>query len=166
MPSFTSSQGTNEGVNYFDNLIAEQIDTPISDPYKESPNSAGMLTKEQFTKMYCTGFKVASHLSGFKSIMVTPEDAAAIEGFGALYETAYDIDMLHFMLKPSGKWLGRIIAMGALFGPMAIGLSQEFKPKEKIKNSEQPEQYQQPEKPRADGEPSADQIATLTGVSK
>lgn len=161
----TSSQNdVGADTSHFDHLIEDH-----QEEGEEVENSPA-LDKDEFIKAYSMGFSVAGHLTGLQSLVLSPEEQRAIDGLGALYDTCSEITALSFMLRPGGKWSMRLMAMGALFGSMALGVSQELKQKREVKAEEtkahDPREKQKEHKnfePR-DGEPDAGQRATLTGI--
>lgn len=162
-PLNTSSLETEP--DHFNHLIEDAPDYEPASNSGAMPHT-GLIEKDQFIKMYCGGFHAASRLTGIKSIDCSADEARCVEGFGALYETAHDIPVLHFMLRPTGKWLGRAMAMGMLFAPMAVGVSEELKAKQKPTGKAdfaKAKEATKPKTPAYDGAPSPDQLETLTG---
>lgn len=104
------------------------IDTLIAVAEEEAPASlpVNRLSKEDFHRVFCTGFTVSSHVTGLKSLAVDEHDGKARAASEALYETILDIPALHFMLSPGGKWGGRIMAIAAFAIPMARGVQDEL----------------------------------------
>ena len=148
-------------IDYFDEWESH---APAQDITAHSPAPTAKLTRDEFIKMYCGGFHAASALTGFKSLDCSDSDPRCVEGFGALYETADEIPALGFMLRPTGKWLGRTMAMGMLFAPMVAGVAQEVALKKKpppADFSKAKEATKGKEYKRNDGDPDPEQAAGL-----
>lgn len=127
--------------------------------------AAVRLGKEEFHKVFITGFKITHGMSGYKCFDVQEGDPAARECAGALYDTIVDIPALHFILEPRSKWLGRIIAIGAFTLPMGRAFAEEKR--SKMQARAKPEKMDFAKAREAvksdDGNvhPNADQAATL-----
>lgn len=86
----------------------------------------GMLGKDEFFKVFCMVFKVASIGANLKSMKVDPHDEAARAASDAVYETCAEIPALHFILQPQGRVMGRIVAIGMFVVPMAMNVQAEI----------------------------------------
>lgn len=113
----------NSEPSHFDSLIenagAEEIAASTAPP-------PGILSEDDFHKVFCTGFNIASKMSGLKSLEVNETDGAARGASHALYETISDIPALHFILQPGGKWGQRALLIGAFAVPMALSVRAEI----------------------------------------
>lgn len=91
----------------------------------DSP-SVTLLDKESFHGLFIGVFTVAEIATRLTSLHVEASDDKARAASDAIYETIYDIPALHFMLQPSGKWLGRIACIGMFVAPMSLNVSAEL----------------------------------------
>lgn len=155
----TSSQATNEP-SHFDDLITSAEKVEAEQEFNEV--SSSMVTLEQFQQSFTGLHGLASSLSGIKAIALPNSGVSqevADQTAIALYETIMDIPMLHFMLQPGNKWLGRSFVMLAYVQGMRIAIREELGAKQKKTQQTKP-QAQQPPK----GDISPDQAAALTGA--
>jgi|GEM_PF-3170573 len=109
--------------DHFDDLLGESLGGSDGG---QPPTDGHMLDHGAFHALFCVSFNTASTVTKLQSLSVDKEDEACQNCTRALYETILDIPMLHFVLKPSGKWMERMIAIGMFTVPMAIGVSQEL----------------------------------------
>lgn len=111
--SSDEAAGGDEPPSHFDGLIDDAPDTlPV---HHDGGYNEAMLDKEAFHALFCGSFEVGSLMTGLKSLHVDKGDGKAVAASAALYDTILDVPMLHFMLKPQGKWMARVMAMG-MFG--------------------------------------------------
>lgn len=115
------SSETVEIPTHFDDLISA---APDAEPV--SAVDTTLLNVDEFHKIFCLGFNVASSVTRLKSLAVDANDGAAKGCSAAIYETCLEIPALHFLLQPGGKWGGRILAIGAFVVPMSIGVKEEL----------------------------------------
>lgn len=92
----------------------------------DTPAPPGRLDKENFHKLFIGVFKVCSLGTGLKSLHVEASDDTAHAASDALYETILDIPMLHFLLEPQGKWMGRAVCIGMFVVPMTMNVQAEI----------------------------------------
>ena len=157
---------------HFDSLL-NGADMPVQDtaapmsPAQEQ-GGTGKIQREDFHKLFLTGFNVAHNLTGYKSLKVSPEDSAAQDCSTAIYDTILDIPALHFLLNPSNKWMDRAVAIGAFTIPMAIAVkteaAQKKKPVKQKPASFTTAKKATQEKSQQTGDPTPEQIAALTGA--
>lgn len=88
--------------------------------------ATAMLDQESFHKVFCGGFTAVGHMTGLESLMVDEADGKAAACTQALYETILDVPMLHFLLMPQNKWLGRAMAIGMFTIPMVNAVKNEI----------------------------------------
>jgi hypothetical protein len=112
--------------NHFDDLIDNSGGDDGGNGDEPPTPSVDMLDQEAFHALFCVGFNTASTITKLQSLAVNKDDDGCINCTRAIYDTIYDIPMLHFMLKPSGKWMERALAIGMFTVPMAMGVSQEL----------------------------------------
>lgn len=155
----TSSQATTTSPDHFDDLLG------LEQPAAPEPSNI-LLTQDQFRQSFIGLHGMTSSFTGLKSIALPNNrinEGTANEIADTFYETILDIPMMHFMLQPSNKWLGRAICIGIYVQGMRGAISEELQ--ERAKKA-QPEKKQQPmkrQKSHDTGELSPDQVATLTG---
>lgn len=161
----TSSQQTSE-TSHFDHLI-DEAETEHAQQ-RQAEVSATMITKDQFRQSFIGLHGMAASFSGVQSLALPNShvnEQTANEVADTIYETIMDVPMMHFILQPGNKWLGRAFVMavyvqgmrGAIAAEMATRTPQKAQPKK---------QQSQPTKP-ADpdsGDLSPDQVAALTGA--
>lgn len=161
----TSSQATSE-TSHFDHLI-DEAETEHAQQ-RQAEVSATMITKDQFRQSFIGLHGMAASFSGVQSLALPNShvnEQTANEVADTIYETIMDVPMMHFILQPGNKWLGRAFVMavyvqgmrGAIAAEMATRTPQKAQPKK---------QQSQPTKP-ADpdsGDLSPDQVAALTGA--
>ena len=117
--------------DHFDELLT----APPAPPNMPPSGAAVMLRREDFQKLFITGFQIAHNLTKLQSLKVEPQDAAALECAVALYDCITDIPALHFMLYPGNKWLERAMVIGVFTVPMAINLNRELQQRHNPKYS-------------------------------
>lgn len=128
-----------------------------------APVVAPKITKEQFVQSFTGAFRGAHKLTGLKSLDIPPQDEPGAQACAeAMYESILDIPMLHWILDPSGKWMGRAMAIGFFVVPMAGSVSRELA--ERRRPAARPGAPRPAPKPPGEGDPSADQVAALNGV--
>lgn len=155
--------------DHFDELISE---SEINLGLKAAPAPRDILNPDEFHTVFCGGFNFSHHITGLQSLKVDKNDEAARGASQALYDTILDVPMLHFMLKPGGKWMERGFAILAFAGPMAQSLNAELaekkgKPKKSrvdvVVNGWATEDEDDSPTPTAPGEPDELARYTLTG---
>jgi len=150
----------NNEPTHFDDLIGEHsIENSIEKPIEMR------LQKDDFHKMFLTGFSIAHNLTGYRSLQVENDNQSAKDCANALYECIEDIPALHFLLKPQNKWFDRAITIGAFTVPMAISVANERhlrkQPVDKKSQENKQESFEEITKPTDDGTPSADLAQAL-----
>lgn len=103
---------------HFDDLIDENA--PIE------ASGAGILSKDDFFRIFCGSFQAASLMTGLKSLSVSDSDGKAVAASGAIYDTIQDVPALRFLLSPQGKWFQRVILIGSFAVPMAQAVGAEL----------------------------------------
>ena len=146
--------------DHFDELIGE---AEISLGIKPAPSHA-MLSADDFHKVFVGGFNFSHHISGLKSLKVDGNHDAARDASKAIYDTIIDVPMLHFILKPGGKWMERGFAVAAFTFPMAQALNAELAAKRHTPSPGAPAaQTKVSPTPTAPGDPDDMARYTLTG---
>lgn len=122
---------------------------------------------------WCKGF-IAMHGMGaaFMGIKALALPNARIDGATAqqvaetFYEMILEIPMLHFMLQPGGKWLGRVMVIGMYAQGMRAAVGEELQERRNTaeKGSGDFSAAKRATQPTEKGEPSAEQAAALAGV--
>ena len=150
-----SSQPQNDEPSHFDDLIEDQERVTIR---------SGVLPKDEWSKGFIALHGMGAAMSGIKAIALPNEridEATALQVAETFYDMLLEIPMLHFMLQPGGKWLGRvmIINMYAHGMRMAIGaeLHERRNAEKQSGNFSAAKRATQP----TEGEPSAEQAAAL-----
>lgn len=83
-----------------------------------SPEGDGLMTKDEFFVMFCgahAGAGVALALAyGVKvqALAKAREVGGAREASDALYDSAYDLPWMRWLITKNGKWLQRVFAIG------------------------------------------------------
>lgn len=162
--SNTSSQPQNDEPSHFDDLIEDQ-DT-VEQEQERAQISSKMLTQEQFQQSFFGLHGMAAMFTGLQSLALPNKhvnEMSATEVADALYETILDIPMLHFMLQPGNKWLGRAFVIGAYVRGMSMAVSEE---KQQRRNTAEKQSgnfsaAKRATQPTEKGEPSLDQAAAL-----
>lgn len=159
-PLNTSSPETNNEATHFDDLIAQHEEVQAQEA--QSAITATMLTQEEFRESFIGLHGVASAFSGLQSIALPNnriQQATANEIADTLYETILDIPMLHFILQPGNKWLGRGFMLIVYIQGMRGAVIEELRAKNQ---SQKKAQGQRPEQKSHDsGDISPDQAAAL-----
>lgn len=109
--------------DHFDDLLSGPEISGVSAGDSLPP---GMLGKDEFFKVFCMVFKVASIGARLKSMDVDPQDEAARAASDAVYETCAEIPALNFILQPQGRVMGRVAAIGMFVVPMAMNVQAEI----------------------------------------
>lgn len=107
-----------------------------------------MLGKDDFHRVFCGGFQMASAITGLKSLNVEETDAKAEAASKALYDTILDVPMLHFLLMPQGKWLERAAAIGMFTVPMVLSVRAEIALRQTENGEDDPEPSSGAQKPK------------------
>ena len=93
----------------------------------------GRMTYEVFDQTFCAVFSVAGHATGFKTLVDAPGLGSRPDATKAMYEIILDTPALHWMIEPSGLWMQRALALGMFFVPVAQGVANEMREKQKPK---------------------------------
>ncbi len=109
--------------DHFDDLLSAP-DIEVQRAPGEVP--PGMLGKDEFFKVFCMVFKVASIGANLQSMNVDPHDEGARAASDAVYETCAEIPALNFILKPQGRVMGRVVTIGMFVVPMAMNVQAEI----------------------------------------
>lgn len=87
-----------------------------------------MLTREQFRDSFIGLHGIAATVSG-KQCLALPNSRVDLKTAGdvadTFYETILDVPVLHFILKPGNKWLGRALVMGVYVQGMRAAMLEE-----------------------------------------
>jgi len=86
----------------------------------------GLITADVFAEGFKIAFSVAGDLTGLETLKRAPEQATADPAAAALYETCREVPWLHWLLRPEGKWLQRVIVLGAFAVPVYAGCRAEL----------------------------------------
>lgn len=160
-----------EPVNYFDDLI--EGEEAQAEAEVRASVSASMLSKDQFIDSFFGLHKMAANMTGIEAIRLPNnkvDEPLGREVADTLYETILDIPMLHFMLQPGNKWLGRGFVMIAYVQGMRGAILEERRQKaqDKAINFSQAKRAQaknqKSQQPQVEGELSPEQRAALTGA--
>ncbi len=130
--SADGSQATSIEPDHFDDLLSGPEVASVSAGDSLPP---GMLGKDEFFKVFCMVFKMASIGAHLKSMDVDPNDEGARAASDAVYETCAEIPALNFILKPQGRVMGRVAAIGMFVVPMAMNVQAEIAARQVPKKS-------------------------------
>ena len=162
----TSSPATHEP-DHFDHLINEAEEAEAEEG--RAAISAAMLTQEQFRQSFIGLHGMASSFTGWQSIALPNSQinaATANEVADTLYETILDVPMLHFLIQPGNKWLGRALVMAVYVQGMRGAVMAERAEKRKAAGKADfgAAKRATQQKSHDSGELSPDQVAALTGA--
>lgn len=132
-----SSQETIEEPTHFDDLIGQS--ERQEQERQTAQISAKMLNKEEFRASFIGMHSLAAAMSGIKAIALPNsniQEATANEIADMFYETILDIPLLHFMLQPGNKWLGRGMLMLVYVQGMRGAILEELREKDQPKEQE------------------------------
>ena len=155
---------TNEP-SHFDHLIAE-IDEQEAEQAQEQAEeehkalTSKMLTRDEFRDSFVGLHGAAAAFTGIKALALPNSHintATADEVSDTIYETILDIPMLHFMLYPGNKWLGRGFVMVMYVQGMRNAIGEEVA----ARNNAQSEKSKSSTAKKAEGDVSSDQAAAL-----
>lgn len=117
---------------HFDALIGTQEE--IEELHDIAPDNC--LSEEDFIEFYSGGFSFASGITGIKSLAMEQEDPNVKNGLSALYRISGRYRWLSWMKKPGGETMMDFLAVGTLFGGMAVSCAAEMQAR---KASRQPQ---------------------------
>jgi hypothetical protein len=166
-PLDTSSPATSEP-DHFDELIGRAEE--VEQEGEKAAISAKMLTQDQFRQSFIGLHGMASSFTGWQSLALPNShvnEATANEVADTLYETILDVPMLHFMIQPGNKWLGRTIVMAVYVQGMRQAITAEAAQKRKEKGEEisyAKAKAASKQKTHDSGELTPEQQAALTGA--
>lgn len=110
-PSSPVSSQTIE-VDYFDDLITEA--QSAAQEAQAQIVASDLYSADEFRQSFFGLHGAASSIFRIKALAL-PNSGVSVELGGnvsdVIYETIFEIPMLHFMLKKDGKWLGRAFVM-------------------------------------------------------
>tara|TARA_R110002124_G_scaffold266813_1_gene433789 strand:+ start:5936 stop:6400 length:465 start_codon:yes stop_codon:yes gene_type:complete len=152
----TSSQATNEEVDYFDEF-EEQVEQ-----VKRQEINSNLMSLEEFQENFIGMHDLAACLTGKKWLalpnkFVTQDIAEGSAGI--IYKRIKRVSWLHFMIDPSSGWVGEIMLLGGYLKGQHNSYLAEKAEKSEVKPAKG--------KAKADfqgGDLSADQHAALTGA--
>jgi len=152
--------------SHFDHLIDEINDSEAEQQQEAKEQekqelTSTMMSQDDFTANFIGLHGAAATFSGIKSLALPNShvnEATAEEVAGVLYETILDIPMLHFMLYPGNKWIGRGFVMIMYVQGMRGAISAEMAEKGHKKQKAKPHTKSQPS---FEGDVSPDQAAAL-----
>lgn len=157
-PSKTSSAG-DDTVNHFDEFLEEAEANEQEAIQAEIIEK--ILSREEFNKMFVTGFQMSSHLTNLQSLYVENQDGRARACSDALYDTCLEIPALRGLLMPQNKWLERGFAILAFSVPIGLNVRNEVFTRQQA-SKKQSTSYSNPQ-PTEKGEPTAEQASALVG---
>lgn len=80
-------------------------------PVEEMAASGGVLTKDQFFAGLGGCFTMASAVTRLKSLEIEPGDRIAREASDAIYDTAAEIPMFNFLIRPGNVYVQRALVI-------------------------------------------------------
>lgn len=85
----------------------------------------GLIDRDTFRKTFFGSFKVAGTF--LTALSIKPDEVeAANAASDAIYETCCEIHWLHFLLKPGGVWIPRLMAIYFFAQPKAVAVMAEI----------------------------------------
>ena len=78
---------------------------------QQSPEASGFLTKDQFFAGFGGAFTMASAITRLDSLAIDDKDKMAREASDAIYDTAMEIPMFHFMVRPGNVYVQRALVI-------------------------------------------------------
>lgn len=129
-----NNQTTQDGAStystdHFDALLGEDDEIIMDD----HGNANGFLTKEQFHSAIIGSLKMSGLFMGIEFLADLEKRIAADNRTGdyqaateAIYDSCMDVPWLHWVIKPEGKWLPRIIAIYAAGDHLVKGVALEI----------------------------------------
>lgn len=166
-PEFATSSPENEEPSHFDHLI-EKGDDPSPDHAPAPQNQ--LLSQEQFRQSFIGLHGMAASFSGIKALALPNShinEGTAHEVADTLYETIQDVPILHFLIQPGNKWLGRALVMAVYVQGMRGAVAQEMAEKRKYSQKmdySAAKRAAKPQKSHDSGDLTPDQAAALTGL--
>lgn len=85
----------------------------------------GFLTKDQFFTGFGGMFTMASAMTGLKSLAVDESDQMARQASDAIYDTAAEMPMFHFLIRPGNIYLQRSLVILAFAIPKVEAVKAE-----------------------------------------
>ena len=162
-----SSPPHEEATTHFDDLIEGANSEEVAQEQAIINNS--LVPRDEWCRGFIAIHGIGATFTGIQSIALPNSQiniATAQEVAETFYDMILEVPMLHFMLQPGGKWLGRIFVVGAYARGMSVAVGTEMRERREIsenKNSNFSD-AKRATKPREDGEPDASQVAALTGA--
>jgi hypothetical protein len=95
-------------------------------PAAPKAEAAEVVSFEEWYSFLAAIMAVGAYKLKLRSLAFDKNDPAAVKAFRALYDTLGEIPWLRWMLIPGGKWAERLLAIGAFFGPMLLGVLAEL----------------------------------------
>ena len=75
------------------------------------PAASGFLTKDQFFAGFGGCFTMASAVTGLQSLEISDKDKMAREASDAIYDTAIETPMFHFLVRPGNIYVQRSLVI-------------------------------------------------------
>lgn len=90
-----------------------------------------VLTKDQFFEAFRGCFNIGHQFTGLESLAVPSNDNAARAACDAVYDIAYEVEYLRFLISPGNVWIQRTIAIGAFAVPKWMAIKAEIMARQK-----------------------------------
>ena len=154
-------------VDYFTHFEQEaEAELEQIEKEQEQERASLRLSKDDFRKSFFGMHSAAAAFTGRKALALpnshVNEDIGN-EVSDAIFETIEDIPMLHFMLEPNNKWIGRAFVMVVYVQGMRNALAAEKGAINKQANKQKQTQARD-QKSHDTGELTPEQMAALTGA--
>jgi len=130
-----------------DQAAVDQAETDGTGPALkvESLNANGLFTFEAFKAGFSSCLYMSGHMTGLETLVISPDAKTFPKAAAAIYDTLLDTPSLHFLLRPGGKWIMRLTAIGMFIVPVGAGCLAEIKARRFEVAEPEPADNQEPE---------------------
>src|SRR5579883_693933 len=91
------------------------------------PAGPRFMPRDEWCKGWLAAHGVCGQMLGSATLAHCPERAGAMDAAGAIYDTAADTPMLHWLIDPKSEWMKRGFVVFAFYGPVAKGVAGELR---------------------------------------
>lgn len=96
----------------------------------DTPDAAGYpgcMPRQEFRDLFCGTFDIGGAFTGLKSLPIAADEKARAEAAAdAVYDTAWEVPALRFLIQPDNVWMQRGFVILAFTGPKALAVRREL----------------------------------------
>jgi hypothetical protein len=85
------------------------------------------MPRDEWCRMWLAAHGIAGIMLRSPALADAPKRQGGMDAAGAIYDIASETSALRWLLDPKGKWLQRIVAIGAFYAPLAREVAMDLR---------------------------------------